>query len=287
MSIVTPEVARLVAEPLSLQWTAADATRALRGDDRPFALSGAWAGGAVIAGSEPMRVARPDEDPFALLDDLPEVEGLADAPVGAVGGGWFGHLGFALGHLVERLPPPPPARDALPPFALAFYDHVLRRDADGRWWFEALVTPGREEAIARRRAQLAGRVPVARPFRAGPFTPAPPGTAGLRAAVAECVERIAAGELFQANLTCASRARSRATRSTRSPQASQCSRSTARSSPGRGARRSGSRPSCSCGAAGATCSRGPSRARGRARVGPATRPPATRSSPRRRTTPRT
>jgi para-aminobenzoate synthetase / 4-amino-4-deoxychorismate lyase len=201
MSMVTHEIARLVAEPLSLGWTAADATRALRGDDRPFVLSGAWAGGSVIAGSEPVRVARPDEDPFALLDDLPEVEGLADAPAGAVGGGWFGHLGFALGHLVERLPPPPPARDVLPPFALALYDHILRRDADGRWWFEALVTPGREEAIARRRAQLVGRVPVARPFRAGPFTPAPPGTAGLRAAVAECVGRIAAGELFQANLT--------------------------------------------------------------------------------------
>jgi para-aminobenzoate synthetase/4-amino-4-deoxychorismate lyase len=191
--------ARLIAEPLPLDWSAADAALALRGDAHPVVLSGAWAGGSTIVASEPVRVARPDEDPFALLDDLPAVDG--DAPAGAVGGGWFGYLGFALGHLVERLAPSPPDRDALPPCALAYYDHLLRRDADGRWWFEALQTPQRAAAIAARRAELAARAPRARPFAAGPFAPTAPGTAGLRAAVAQCVERIAAGELFQANLT--------------------------------------------------------------------------------------
>jgi para-aminobenzoate synthetase/4-amino-4-deoxychorismate lyase len=192
--------ARLVCEPLELTWTPAEAALALRGDDRPFALVGAWADGSALFGSEPVRVAGPGDDPFALFEDLPEVD--ADgAPPGAVGGGWFGYLGFALGHHVERLPPPPPAGASLPPFALAFYDHLLRRDADGRWWFEALQTPERAAAIAARRDALLARRPQARPFRAGPFAPAPPGTAGLRAAVAECVERIHAGELFQANLT--------------------------------------------------------------------------------------
>lgn len=191
--------ARLIVEPFAVDWSPAQAALALRGDAHPFVLSGSWAGGATLVGSEPVRVARPGEDPFALLDELPEVDG--DAPAGAVGGGWFGYLGFALGHLVERLPPAPPQRDALPPFALALYDHLLRRDADGRWWFEALQTPARAAAIAARRAELAARRPTSRPFRAGPFAPTPPGTAGLRAAVAECVERIAAGELFQANLT--------------------------------------------------------------------------------------
>ena len=193
--------ARLVVEPLRVDWTPAEAALALRGDSRPVVLSGAWADGATILASEPLRVAQPGEDPFALLDDLPAVDGAVEAPPGAVGGGWFGYLGFALGHLVERLPPPPPARTGLPPFALAYYDHVLRRDAEGGWWFEALETPERAEALSRRRTQLAARTPSQRPFRAGPFAPAPPGTAGLRDAVGECVERIAAGELFQANLT--------------------------------------------------------------------------------------
>jgi len=191
--------ARLIVEPLAVDWSPAQAALALRGDAHPVVLSGAWAGGTTIAASEPVRVARADEDPFALLDDLPEVD--AGAPDGAVGGGWFGYLGFALGHLVEHLPPAPPDRDALPPFALAYYDHVLRRDRDGHWWFEALETPARAAALARRRADLAARRPQHRAFCAGPFRPTSPGTAGLHAGVAECVERIAAGELFQANLT--------------------------------------------------------------------------------------
>src|SRR4051812_48043029 len=191
--------ARLIVEPLELDWSPAQAALALRGDAHSFVLSGSWAGGSTIVGSEPLRVARAGDDPFALLDDLPAVDGTG--PEGTIGGGWFGYLGFALGHLVERLPPSPPDRDALPPFALAYYDHVLRRDAEGRWWFEALETPGRAAALAARRKELAARRPSSRPFRAGPFAPSAPGTTGLRAGVAQCVQRIAEGEFFQANLT--------------------------------------------------------------------------------------
>jgi para-aminobenzoate synthetase/4-amino-4-deoxychorismate lyase len=192
---------RLVVEPLDVSWSVADAVLALRGDDRPFALAGAWADSRAVLGSEPLRVAGAGEDPFAVLDEQPVVPGAAAHP-GAVGGGWFGYLGFALGHRVERLPPAPPARTALPPFALAFYDHVLRLDADGRWWFEALETPERADALAARRRELSERRPRGpHAFRAGPFAPVPPGAAGLRAGVGECVERIHAGELFQANLT--------------------------------------------------------------------------------------
>ncbi len=197
---VPPAAARLIAEPLDLDWTPAQAALALRGDRHPFALVGAWAGGGALVGSEPVRVGAPGEDPFALLDAQPVVDP-SGGRAGAVGGGWVGYLGYALGHRVEELPPPPPPGDALPPFALAFYDHVLRLDADGRWWFEALETPARAAALAARRAELAARVPVVRPFRAGPFAPAGPGAAGLRDAVGEAVERIHAGELFQANLT--------------------------------------------------------------------------------------
>ena len=83
----------------------------MRSDERPFALIGRWAGGGAIVGSQPLRVAPPDADPFALLDELPAVE---VRPEGAVGGGWFGYLGYSLGARVERLPPAPPRPRPMP-----------------------------------------------------------------------------------------------------------------------------------------------------------------------------
>jgi para-aminobenzoate synthetase/4-amino-4-deoxychorismate lyase len=201
---------RLLRVPLQADCSPERALRALAGDRLPFALTGRWAGGGALVGSEPTRIAAPGEDPFALLDELPEVAPPAmpgDAhPADAVGGGWFGWLGFGLGARVERLAPPPPRPVPLPPFQLAYYDHVLRLDAAGRWWFEALAAPEREPALADRLALLRARLadagadlpaflPPHEPFRiAG-------GGAGAHvAAVAECVERIAAGEIFQANV---------------------------------------------------------------------------------------
>ena len=242
------DAARLVREPLTARLAAHEALRALRGDDRPFALIGAWAGGGAVLGSDPLRVAGPDDDVLARLDDLPPVDvGAAGAPgprapaaarsgpptprrsprrhrpvsgrrprrarvrgrrcpvsgarpapapvargrrpaalpwlagagpapsrlpragiAGAVGGGWVGYLGFELRHAVEPGHPPPPRPTPLPDGALAFYDHVLRQDGAGRWWFEALWTPERAAALRQRRAELAERLaappPPARPF---------------------------------------------------------------------------------------------------------------------------
>ena len=165
----------------------------LRGEPHPFALVGEWAGGGALLGSRPVRVARPDEDPFALLDDQPDVE-----PGGAVvGGGWFGVLGYRLGELIERLPPQPPAPVGTPPFRLAFYDHLVRFDGE-RWWFEALYE--HHPALPAWRERLSRPAP-AEPFAVGMLSPAAPGGAGHRAAVGDCVRRIEEGELFQANVT--------------------------------------------------------------------------------------
>jgi para-aminobenzoate synthetase/4-amino-4-deoxychorismate lyase len=75
-------------------------------------------------------------------------------------------------------------------------------DAGGRWWFEALVTPERAAAIAKRRDELAARLADPRPPR--PFTTREwrwtPSPRGHAAAVEACRERIRAGDLFQANL---------------------------------------------------------------------------------------
>jgi len=145
-------------------------------------------------------LAAPDDDPFATLDRQPA---LGEVPEGFVGGGWFGVLGYDLGRRLERLDPAPPEREALGGPTLAFYDHLLRLDADGRWWFEALWTPAREEALEERFEVLGGR--LARGVR--PQAPLPtrwraaPGSVGHAMAVDACRERIAAGDVFQANLS--------------------------------------------------------------------------------------
>jgi len=170
-----------------------DVLRLLACDRRPFALVGSWAGGGAIIGSEPVREVL---GPTAL--DAIDMDGL-EAPSGFVGGGWFGYWGFGLAASIERLPPPPARPAALPAADLAFYDHVLRLDPEGRWWFEAL----HEDATARRLDELRARLaaPVSRrAWRVGPLRVHGAGGAGHRAAVADCVNRIAAGELFQANL---------------------------------------------------------------------------------------
>src|SRR5215217_882518 len=204
--MAVPESARLVRIELEGELSAAEGTLVVRGDERPFALAGDWAGGGALVGSEPLVVAEPDDDPFDLLDQQPLVAGLeaaGDAPSGAVGGGWFGYLGYHLGARLERVPPPPPRHVKLPDFALAFYDHLLHLDAEGRWWFEALWTDGRDAQLRARlellRARLAEGVRV-RPVWVGTFQPAPPGGRGHMTAIDECRERIAAGEIFQANL---------------------------------------------------------------------------------------
>ncbi|MDO8187428.1 bifunctional anthranilate synthase component I family protein/class IV aminotransferase [Conexibacter sp. JD483] len=265
------DAVRLLRVPLAGDWSVAAAAGALAHEPLPFALSGRWAGGGAIVGASPLRIAGPDEDPFALLDALPplapdaaapadaapaphnaappadavgsapaphdasppaDAAGSAPAPhdasppADAVGGGWFGWLGFQLGGRVERLPPPPPRPVPLPPFQLAYYDHLLHRDPAGRWWFEALASPAREQALAARldhlRALLAGAgdanrgaadahrgaadtnrgaPDTKRGAAAAPqFHVAGDGAAAHLAAVADCRERIAAGELFQANI---------------------------------------------------------------------------------------
>jgi para-aminobenzoate synthetase/4-amino-4-deoxychorismate lyase len=201
--------ARAVRIALDGDVPAAHAGLLVADDERPFALVGRWAGAAAIAGSAPVRVADDAEDPFALLDEQPLVSG---APEGFVGGGWFGMLGYGLGRRLEALQPPPPAPagERLPDAVLAFHDHVLRLDRGGRWWFEALWTDARAPALEARletlRARVAAGVPGPGPVATGPWR-ATPSPGGHARAVAACRERIAAGDLFQANLALRLRAR--------------------------------------------------------------------------------
>jgi para-aminobenzoate synthetase/4-amino-4-deoxychorismate lyase len=171
----------------------------LRGDTRPFALVGEWLGCEAVLGSEPVRVARADCDPFELLDESQDMSG-GEA---VVGGGWVGWLGYGLGARIERLPPPPPAPVPRPSFSLAFYDHVVVFDGE-QWWFEALWSADREEALRERltvwQERLLAEPPAARAVETTAFAVAANGTAGHVAAVSDCRRRIAEGEILQANV---------------------------------------------------------------------------------------
>ena len=193
-----PAGLRLERRPLDVRASVADALRAVRDERRPFALCGRWAGGGALVGSEPLKLAPAGVQALESLA-VPAVPG----PEGAVGGGWFGYLGYGLGAEIEEVGPPPPRPDPLPAASLAFYDHLLRLDGDGQWWFEALVDERRSDALAARRYELERRLreaPPRRGWRTEGMTLRGPGAGGHLRAVAECVERIRSGEIFQANL---------------------------------------------------------------------------------------
>jgi para-aminobenzoate synthetase/4-amino-4-deoxychorismate lyase len=193
---------RLWRQPLDVQCTPEQALRAFGDEPWRFALTGRWAGGGAIVGAGPLIPPGPVADPFARLDELPEVRGAA--PETAVGGGWFGWLGYRLSARVERVPLHPRRPAPLPDHQLAYYDHVLRCDPTGHWWFEALMSPAREKLLRRRAAELARRLARSAPppvhAAPDPFSFSAAARARHAAAIAQCRERIAAGEIFQANI---------------------------------------------------------------------------------------
>ena len=194
----------LVRVALDVRADALTVLSALSDLPHPFALTGRWAGGGALLGADPRHVLAGEGDPFPVLDELPE---LAGPGADGVGGGWFGYLGYRLGDRVEVLPPSPRRPAAIPEFHLAYYDSLLRQDADGTWWLEALRDADGDADLDARLDALAARVAAAPATPAlvagpvpGPFRVAAPGHAGHRWAVAEAVERIGAGDLFQVNL---------------------------------------------------------------------------------------
>jgi para-aminobenzoate synthetase/4-amino-4-deoxychorismate lyase len=196
-------MATIVSVPLDWSLHPERAALLVRHDEWPFVLIGRGAGGGALIGSEPVRVAAPDENPFALLEEQPAIAGAAGT--GVVGGGWFGYLGYGLSRRLERLDASPPASAAgLPDFALAFYDHLLRFDGDGRWWFEALWTDARAPALRARLRSLKARAAAGAAERPRPFATdtwrVTPGRTGHALAVSACRDRIHVGDLFQANV---------------------------------------------------------------------------------------
>ena len=191
----------MVRRPLGWSLAAADVLRLVREDAHPVALSGDWAGGLDVVGSEPVVVR---EGPGSLEDvfDAPfpvASSATADREGLSFGGGWIGYLGYAAGQ--EELPARQEGR--LPVLWFGFYDHVLVRvRATGEWAFEALWTHERDGELERRFAELVRRaeaVPASAAYELSPFRLIP-GADGHREAVRRAVEYIHRGDIFQANI---------------------------------------------------------------------------------------
>ncbi len=193
-------------EALRSDLSPSEAVGWLLGEERPFGLIGEWLGGLAVLGSAPVRVAAAEEDPLSVLDSEASLVGGGDAAV-RVGGGWVGWLGYGLGARIEELPPSPPAPIPRPDFSLAFYDHVVVHDGE-QWWFEALWSDERDAVLRERLSlwrQRLQTMPVAadgadRSVVGPEFRLAANGADGHLEAVADCQRRIAAGELYEANL---------------------------------------------------------------------------------------
>ena len=147
-----------------------------RGLAPPAALIGEWFGsGAVIAPSLTVSPIAVDE-----VFDVPT----AAADSGAIGGGWFGYLSYPDAGSDGR-----PGR--IPEAAGGWTDCVLRQDGDGHWWYESLSAAALSEWVAE-----AVRNPL--PPRDFHLAWGPADRATHRRGVLECLEAIAAGEIYQA-----------------------------------------------------------------------------------------
>ena len=201
IALHSSRVARPIRRRLGSSPTPTEVLRACRDDDHPVALTGRWFGGSSIVASDPVRVSEgPDApDPFCLLDEVEQSD--SDQP--GVFGGWIGNLGYRCGALVERLPEGPERPVPAPDWWLGWYDHLLRQDATGTWWFEALWTDERADVLEERHALLAGRLDAptngARPFTCGGFAMHPGGDDHERA-VRRAIDHIGAGDIYQANV---------------------------------------------------------------------------------------
>ena len=137
---------------------------------------------------------------------------------GAYGPGWIGYIGYEVGRHIERLPARAPRDTSLPDMRLAFYDSILLYDAlRSRWSLVTLEFDGpRPFEHSSRNALLAVAGASTGAHAAGPdaadradagckpladdaaanFTPRE-----YRRAVTACTDYIAAGDIFQVNLS--------------------------------------------------------------------------------------
>lgn len=182
-------------ERLGAGGTPAEVLRALargaagRGDPAPAGLVGDWFGArALIAPSVTTAPVAPHTAFTVPADRGVTDRAVADATGGTqplIGGGWIGYRGY------PDLPDGA-ARPALPEAAGGWTDSVLRLDADGCWWYESL---GEKPCPTAWSAAVADPETAPRGWR---IDWTPPDREAHRYGVRQCLDAIAAGEVYQA-----------------------------------------------------------------------------------------
>ncbi len=159
---------------------AVGAATAAAGLPPPAALTGEWFGStAVIAPSLAVQISA--ERACWSADTPPGTDFCAPSRAdGAIGGGWFGYLSY-----------PDGAGARIPRAAGGWTDSVLRRAADGMWWYESLTG-----------AEMPDWLPAAlgatTPPRSWRIDWTAPDRAAHRTGVLACLAAISAGEVYQA-----------------------------------------------------------------------------------------
>lgn len=170
-------------------------------------LTGRWAGGGALVMADPIDTVVDAPDPFAVLDELAALPA-PPAHRHAVGGGWFGYLGFEAGaepNLTVQRQHQQRAGAAVATTYWALHPNLIRYErATGRWFDEALVGLLADDELEQRRqnlvacVQAAGAVATIR-SDPGPLRSATSQAEHLRA-VRAGQEHIAAGDIYQVNL---------------------------------------------------------------------------------------
>ncbi|MBN1555633.1 MAG: aminodeoxychorismate synthase component I [Phycisphaerae bacterium] len=154
----------------------------------------------------------------ALDEELTSIQLHPSSPRTPYAPGWIGYVGYEMGRTIEKLPCRAPRDTALPDLRLALYDALLIHDALEKTWtlveliFEnPPIGAGQAGEALRRclaRAAGCGEPPPAPAEHADARRRAAPAEAKsnfqpdeYRRAVARCVEYIAAGDIFQVNLS--------------------------------------------------------------------------------------
>jgi para-aminobenzoate synthetase/4-amino-4-deoxychorismate lyase len=153
-------------------------------------LSGAWAGGGLVVARDPVRASASVDEVFGAAEPWGADFGLGSA--GGIGGGWFGWL--------------PYPGDGAPDPWFGLYPNLVRYSEPDRAWFdEALPGILGDAELARRRRRAVALAAAAATrrgrgsYRLGGLRPNM-SVARYTAAVERCVERIRAGDIYQANI---------------------------------------------------------------------------------------
>ena len=187
----TVDVRRLASEqsPVAL-------IRHLRASPGLAVLHGEWAGGGTLISARPSATMTDTNEIVTALSE----QGRGPSVSSVVGGGWFGWLSYPdssswrvsdeVGILGDHL---------------GFYPNVLRyRRDDGCWYDEALLGIVSDDSLDARRRDVTALLRRAASnsgpgYRVGPLRPRE-SRAWYTASVGACIERIRAGDVYQANL---------------------------------------------------------------------------------------